>query len=100
MKYMNEKEVLRLCRILNKGFGEIASTTTSIIFISIAVAKISLGKVRDKFGLALTLCIAFVANISGIILLLTAKSVINYYIFAVTKKMLKFAHIRNNTLKI
>lgn len=67
----------------DKGFGEIASTTTSIIFISIAVAKISLGKVRDKFGLALTLCIAFVANISGIILLLTAKSVINYYIFAV-----------------
>ena len=59
-----------------------SATVMSILFFSVAVSKIILGWVYDHLGYMTTLCLCFMANISGFILLIFVKNIYFYYLFA------------------
>ena len=71
-------------QMADAGFSPAASATvSSILFLSIAVSKILLGIIHDRFGLTPTLCICFLSNIVGLALLVLAATTWQYYLFAV-----------------
>lgn len=71
-------------QMADKGFSaDQSALVMSIIFTSIAVAKIALGAIHDRIGLAATVSVCFLSNMTGLVLLLTAKTVWNYLFFAV-----------------
>lgn len=70
-------------QIVDKGFTSAqGATASSIIFISIAVSKVCLGRINDRIGVKATVCIGFIANFAGLALLLTAGKLAGFYIFA------------------
>jgi len=67
----------------DKGMEDYSALIMSILFLAIAVFKIVLGVINDKTGYSSVLCIEFLANILGLILLLTADSLLEFFAFAV-----------------
>jgi len=59
-----------------------SASVTSLLFVSIALSKMGLGVVNDRIGFTPTLCICFISNIIGLVLLIFAHQTWHYFVFA------------------